>query len=99
MMKLLSFPSRDGSTINIPRQIGAEYIIFGTHLLEDKTQARVTAIANENNNQASAINMALLRVWLQGSGTKPVTWDTLAKVLRSVPLDHLAEEIEWHCKG
>ena len=99
MMELLRFPSRDGSTINIPQQIGVKYITFGTHLLEDKTQARVTAIANEHNNQAEAINQHLLREWLQGSGTRPVTWDTLAEVLRKVPLNHLAEEIEWHYKG
>ena len=68
-------------------------------LLEDKTQARVKAIANQYNARAENINNDLLQKWLQGSGTKPVTWDTLAKVLRKVPLDHLAEKIEEHYKG
>ena len=98
MPKLLSFPGRHGD-INIPQQIGASYIQFGTFLLNDESQARVTAIANQYSNQAEPINMHLLREWLHGSGTKPVTWDTLAKVLRKIPLDPLAEEIEWHCQG
>ena len=100
MMKLLGFPTKDGkSTINIPQQIGANYTTFGTYLLNDETQARVTAIAKQHNNQANEVNMQLLREWLEGSGKKPVTWDTLAKVLRKVPLDNLAEEIERHYKG
>ena len=98
MPKLLSFPSRHGN-INFPQQIGANYIKFGTFLLNDESQARVAAIANQHSNDAEQINMHLLREWLQGSGTKPVTWNTLAKVLRKVPLDHLAAEIKWHCQG
>ena len=94
MPLLLSFPGRKGK-INIAQEIGTTSITFGTFLLNDEKQVRVTALAKQCGNVASEINMAILREWLQGSGVKPVTWGTLVEVLKNCRLE-LAEEIEAH---
>ena len=93
MPLLLSFPGN----INIAQQIGTTYTVFGTFLLNDDNQKRVTALARQCTNDASEINMAILREWLQGSGVKPVTWGKLVEVLKKCRLD-LAEKIESHFK-
>ena len=90
---LLDFPGN----INIVQQIGTKYIVFGTFLLNDDNQIRVTTLARQFCNEANEINMAILREWLQGSGVKPVTWGTLVEVLKKCRLD-LAEKIESHFK-
>ena len=96
MPVLLSFPGRKGE-INVAQEIGATSTTFGTFLLNDEKQARVTALAKQCGNVASEINMAILREWLQGSGVKPVTRDKLVEVLKKCRLN-LAEEIESHFK-
>ena len=90
---LLDFPGN----INIVQQIGTTYIVFGTFLLNDDNQIRVTTLARQFCNEANEINMAILREWLQGSGVKPVTWGKLVEVLKKCRLD-LAEKIESHFK-
>ena len=94
MPLLLSFPGN----MNIAQQIGASYTVFGTLLLNDDNQERVTALANQFRNEASEVNMAILREWLKGSGVKPVTWSKLVEVLKKCKLDELAEKIESHFK-
>ena len=94
MPLLLNFPGK----VNIVQQIGTTSTVFGTFLLNDDNQVRVTALAKQCSNDASEINMAILREWLQGSGVKPVTWGTLVEVLKNCRLDELAEKIESHFK-
>ena len=94
MPLLLSFPGN----INIAQQIGATSTVFGTLLLNDDNQERVTALAKQFGNEASEVNMAILREWLRGSGVKPVTWGKLVEVLKKCKLDELAEKIESHFK-
>ena len=94
MQLLLSFPGN----VDIVQQIGTTYTKFGTFLLKDDNQVRVTALAKQCSNDASEINMATLREWLQGSGVKPVTWGKLVEVLKKCRLDELAEKIESHFK-
>ena len=96
MPVLLSFPGRKGK-INIAQEIGTTCTTFGTFLLNDVKQVRVTALARQCGNMASEINMAILREWLQGSGVEPVTWGKLVEVLKKCRLN-LAEEIESHFK-
>ena len=96
MPLLLHFPGKKGK-INIAREIGTIYTEFGTFLLNDEKQVRVTALARQCGNVASEVNMAILREWLQGSGAKTVTWAKLVEVLKKCSLD-LAEEIESHFK-
>ena len=94
MPLLLSFPGN----MNIAQQIGTSYTTFGTLLLNDDNQVRVTALAVQFGNAANEINMAILREWLRGSGVKPVTWGKLVEVLKKCKLDELAEKIESHFK-
>ena len=95
MPLLLSFPGN----INIAQQIGTTSTVFGTLLLNDDNQERVTALARQFGNEASEVNMAILREWLKGSGVTPVTWGKLVEVLKKCRLD-LAEKIEsrFKCK-
>ena len=94
MPLLLSFPGN----MNITQQIGTTSTVFGTFLLNDDNQERVTALAKQFGNDTSEVNMAILREWLQGSGVKPVTWGKLVEVLKKCRLDELAEKIESHFK-
>ena len=93
MPLLLSFPGN----INIAQQIGTTYTVFGTFLLNDDNQERVTALAKQFGNEASEVNMAILREWLQGSGVTPVTWGKLVEVLKKCRPD-VAEKIKSHFK-
>ena len=94
MPLLLDFPGN----MNIAQQIGTTSTVFGTFLLKDDNQVRVTALARQFGNEANEINMAILREWLLGSGVKPVTWGKLVEVLKKCKLDELAEKIESHLK-
>ena len=97
MPLLLSFHGRMGK-INIAQEIGTTSTMFGTFLLNDEKQVRVTALAVQHGNRATDINMAILREWLCGSGMKPVTWGTLVEVLKNCSLD-LYEDIEARFKS
>ena len=93
LLKLLSFPGKSGN-INIPRQIGTNYRMFGVLLLNDKTAAEVTAIARERRENAADINLEILRLWIGGKG-KPLSWNTLINVLKDIGLGSLASDIQY----
>ncbi len=92
MPELLKFPSTHGS-INIPQKISTSFRTFGVFLLDDNTGSRVEALVHHHREDAVAINMAILREWLQGTGRQPVTWKTLVDVLRDSDLNTLANDI------
>ena len=92
LLKLLNFPSKSGS-INIPEQIGTNYLQFGILLLEDKTGAEVNAIVTKHREDAEQINLQILRLWIGGKG-KPLSWDTLINVLKAIGLNTLASDIQ-----
>ena len=81
MPELLSLTDRSG---NFAEQVGVNYLNFGIILLEDNNGAIVTALENERLKNAEQINVAILQRWLQGKGLMPVTWSTLATVLRKI---------------
>ncbi len=92
MPEFLKFPSAHGS-INIPQKISTSFRRFGVFLLDDDTGSRVEALIHHHREDAEAINMAILREWLQGRGRQPVTWETLVDVLRDSNLNTLANDI------
>ena len=92
LRELLSFPGQD-KKINIPQQIGTQYKIFGTFLLEDDRGARVDNIIRECRERAEDINTKILQEWLNGRGKQPVTWTTLVEVLNNIELSTLAGDI------
>ena len=74
--------------------IGTYYEMLGTLLLNDDTGAKIAAIVDKHQRNASKINNQILQQWLQGGGRQPVTWNTLVGVLRSIKLSELANTIE-----
>ena len=92
MLKLLRFPSKKGN-INIPEQISTKYLKFGILLLNDETGAKVNTIVSKHHGDAEQINLAILKLWIEGKG-KPLSWDTLIDVLKEVGLVALASDIK-----
>ena len=77
-------------------EIGAHYSKLGPLLLNDDTGAVTSAITNQHQNNAVAINHEILKQWLQGQGKQPVTWSTLLGVLDNVGLSDLAQMVLKH---
>ena len=92
--ELMRFSCTDRRVINIPMEIGTEYVQFGIFLLDDLNGARVKSMAHHHLNKAKQINTEILQEWLTGRGKKPVTWTTLVEVLHDIELSALAGEIE-----
>ena len=92
--KLLHFKTSSGQSIRIADQIGANFLTFGTLLLEDDTGAITNAIATRHQNNANAINQDILTRWLQGQGKKPVNWASLLEILEDVGLPELAQTVK-----
>ena len=88
---LLSFPGK--VNINIPRQIGTKYPMFGILLLNDETGAEINAIVLKYGEDAEMINLEILRRWIEGRG-KPLSWDTLIDTLLQIGLHTLASDIK-----
>ena len=93
---LLKFPCK-GRFIDIISEIGAKHKKFGILLLNNRTGARITAIAQKHTDDAEQINIEVLQEWLQGKGKKPVTWHTLIEVVKDTGLSELAKDISATC--
>ena len=91
--ELKRFPQKD-EFINIAEQIGKDYSDFGIFILDDKTGSKVTAIAKTERGDSAAVTAEILRLWLQGKGRMPVTWQTLIKCLQDTGLNTLANDIK-----
>jgi len=91
--ELRNFPARDES-IDIAAEVGTDYELFGTLLLEDKTGSKVKTIDKGKRGDAVDIAAEILRLWLQGKGKQPVTWQTLIECLQGMKLNVLASKIK-----
>ena len=92
LYELLNIPGQQ-KKINIPQEIGTQYKIFGTILLEDDSGKKVDNIVHAHRERPERINTEILQEWLTGSGKQPVTWETLVKVLKDIKLSTLAGDI------
>ena len=90
--QLIKFPGAED--LNVMTEIGTQYRMFGTLLLNDENGAIVKAIEQQHQNRATDINYEIFQQWIQGSGIQPVTWETLVKVLKQTQLRALANKIE-----
>ena len=81
LLELLAFSDK---RLNIPEQIGGNYLKFGIFLLKDSNGVITDALAEEHHWKAERINMAILQQWLVGKGVMPVTWSTLVTVLQKI---------------
>ena len=93
MVELTCFPLA-GNKVDIAEMVGVHYCSFGIQLLQDRTGDVVSAMEKELGKNALDINHKILRLWLQGKGRQPVTWDTLIAVLQDIGLNCLAKDIE-----
>jgi len=91
--ELRNFPARDES-IDIAAEVGTDYELFGTLLLEDKSGSKVKTIDKGKRGDAVDITAEILRLWLQGKGKQPVTWQTLIECLQDMKLNVLASNIK-----
>ena len=82
-----------GGKVDLAEKI-PDYWGFGVLLLKDDTGDLVTAIEKEQGKSTVDINRQILRLWVQGKGRQPVTWNTLVTVLQDIGLVTLAKEIE-----
>ena len=91
MPELISF---QGTTecINVAQEIGIQWWIVGTTLLDDTKGTIMPAIAHQFGNNALLINMEVLSRWIQGKGIPDCTWRALLKALRE-PCRALAESM------
>ena len=78
--------------INIPASIGQKYWQFGILLLIDDAGQIVESIVHEHQRDAELINLKILQKWINGVG-QPVSWDTLAQVLKDIQLNELARKV------
>jgi len=51
------------------------------------------AITTQYRGDAEQINLEILRQWMEGKG-KPLSWDTLINVLKTISLNTLASDIQ-----
>lgn len=100
--ELLRFTRADKRKINIAEEIGDEYKMFGTFLLEDETGQKVRSMEIKHHFDPSKINTQILEEWIKGKGKQPLTWGTLVEVLREIELTTLANDIstvKWNMKS
>ena len=98
MPELLNFKAGDRN-INIPREIGSKYQNFGAQLLQEYTSAHIDDLEHQYQRNGENINHHILQEWLEGSGRKPMTWATLARVLRDIEKGELARTLEESFSG
>ena len=91
-MELIRFRGRE-RRINVPQQIGTNFMKFGILLLEDENGTRIQSIIDEYRGNPEQITMKVMQEWIAGQGKPPISWDTLIEVLRDIDLGTLADNI------
>ena len=79
--------------MKIHERIGANYIEFGTYLLNDETGCRVDALEIECLGKPHRIALKILQDWVRGKGIER-SWIALIETLRKCELFPLAEQVE-----
>ena len=93
MPQLLHFLGRT-RTINVAREIGVQYQLVGTALLDDTRGTFVPAILESCHHNVERVNTELLRTWIQDEVIHDRSWHSLIGVLRSSGLVALADDIQ-----
>ena len=91
-MELIRFRGRERH-INVPQQIGTNFMKFGILLLEDENGAKIQSIVLKCGDNPEQITMKVLQEWIAGQGKLPVSLNTLIEVLRDIDLGTLADDI------
>ena len=80
--------------LNIIQMTSTSYKQLGMYLLDDDNCDIVYSLKETHNNVTVEIVTAVYKMWISGTGRKPVTWQTLVDVLREIEMNSLADEIE-----
>ena len=97
---LLRFHSlRECKDINIPERIGTYFKTFGIFLLEDVGGQKVNIIQYEMKDRVVEVTVKIFQKWLNGEGSKPVTWATLIDILEKSSLHTLSKDIKESCEN
>ena len=75
-------------------EIQNDYEKFGIQLLHDSNGNIVAGIETKKRGDPGYITVEILRLWLQGKGKKPVTWQTLVECLEDTKLHVAADYIK-----
>ena len=97
-MQLTILSVDGGKNLNIIQKTSIHYANLGMILLDDKNQEKVDGLKMKHCNDPVDIVTAIYKMWINGTGRKPVTWQTLIDVLKDIELSSLAEEIETGLK-
>ena len=77
-----------------PKRLAPNTTILASFILEDVTGDKIHNLERRYREDAERINTEILHEWVAWRGKQPVTWETLAEVLRDVELHTLASDIE-----
>ena len=91
--ELLHFPVKDGFK-DIIVEIQNDYEKFGIQLLQDDKGNIVAGIERMKRGDPGDITVEILRLWLQGKGRKPVTWQTMVECLEDTNMHVAADYIQ-----
>ena len=80
--------------IDIAEEIGVDYELFGTLLLEDNNGNKIEIIKESECGDVLRIVAKILQQWLKGKGSRPVTWHTLIQCMRESKLNVLSDHME-----
>ena len=92
LLLLYNFPGRQRS-FSIAKEVGDKYRKFSVFLLEDGNAAVVKSLAVKCNNDPERINEEILDRWVTGQGGE-LSWGNMVRVLTTIGLKTLAEEME-----
>ena len=90
MPEMIAFQGKE-RRINIPEEIGQQWLVVGTILLDDKSGSIISAIARHHGKDIEGISCEILEHWLKG---RDCTWRELLSVLRKARCTTLAGTIE-----
>ena len=93
LLELLRFPVQDEFK-DVVVEIQSDYLKFGIQLLQDDTGNTIEGIERKKRGDPSEITVEILRLWLQGKGRQPVTWQTLVNCLQDTKLYVMADYIQ-----
>ncbi len=57
----------------------------------------MSSIETKHRENAQEINLEVFRLWINGDGLKPISWNTVVTVLRKISLNALVSKINSTC--